>query len=64
MRLSPAVASGGYSLLLHGFPSEVASLVVERGLYVLQALVAAVQGLSSCGLRALGQRLSSCDTQA
>ena len=45
------------------FPSEVASFV-ERRLYVLQALVAAVQGLSSCGLRALEHRLSSCGTQA
>ena len=63
--LSLVVASGVHSSLqCVGFSFVVASLVAECGLQAhgLQQLWHV--GFSSCGLRALGHRLSSCGAQA
>ena len=49
---------------MRGLLIAVASLVVERGLLGARASVVVAGGLSSCGLRALERRLSSCGARA
>ena len=62
-RLSLVAASGRYSpVVVHGFSLRWL-LVVEHMLQDAQALVVVACGLSSCGLRAVEHRLSSCDAQ-
>ena len=49
---------------VHGLLIAVASLVAEHGLLGTQVSVVVAHGLTSCGLRALECRLSSCGTWA
>ena len=63
-RLSLVVVSGGYSSLqCTGFSLRWLLLLWSTGSR-LQASVVVARGLSSCGLRALERRLSSCGTGA
>lgn len=54
------MASGGYSLVVHGFLTEVASLVAEDGLSGTQASLVAAHGLNTRGSWDLEHRLRSC----
>ena len=49
-------------IAVHGLLIVVASLVAEPRALGAQASVVVARGLSSCGLRALEHRLSSCGT--
>ena len=62
--LSLVAVSGGYSVAAHGLLIAVASLVVEHRLQGVWTSVVVTRGLSSCGLRALEHRLSSCGAWA
>jgi len=53
--------SRGYSLVLHGLLTVVASLAAELGLW---ASVTVARGLSSCSSQALEHRLDSCGSWA
>ena len=57
----PVAESRGYSHVVHGPPTVVASLVAELGLRASEAVAC---GLSSCGSQALEHRLDSCGSLA
>ena len=61
---SLVVASGGYYVVVCGLLIAVASLCCRAQALGARAAVVVARGLSSCGLRALEHRLSSCGTQA
>ena len=61
---SLVVESRGYSLVVLGLLTVLASLVMEHGLWGTQASVVGARGLSSCCSWASEHKLSSCGTGA